>query len=691
MDIVRAGGPADVGEGEDGERALEPVEGASVSGAALEVHLWDALDRPPWDEVIPPVRSYRWARCKPLLRAALSAAGCPWTPRSPNALAHLLMRARGGRSGRGLPTWGEVCHSRTVAQLAAALHARRRDMGAAGYRVASWNVRWLVDPAAAADVAKRETVRTAALEGRIVLLQETHWDPPAEALWAGLFAGCRVLSTPARLGPAGGPQGGAAIIVPPGWDCVEWGVLVPACAVQARLRRRGACEGAEEPERGFLVQSVYFPPDDVSPACEAYIHAINCRGDGGPFLAAGDLNIQMSAPRGPEEERLTTALTGAWTRRGVAVTPGVGPTRRGRGFGGAAGPGRPGESCTDQLAALDVVAAPAGDAWAWATTPSWRPNLSDHALLRVDFRDAFEGRSSDVCSPWAFAALPPAAIQDLRQRFYCLEAAFGVGREGRPDGGREAPAAPPAELARDDPAAAVLHETSAAAEERPGVAGGTHDGPPADPTDAAASVPGTERVVIAPAIAGRDGRHEGPPGRGEAAVGSEPAGSARVAPGAGTAGVDAVIDPLGHLAAGVALSARALRRFGAKFMAAMIKDWWRFWRKRRKGEADLGAELVRLAKRGGKPTPALARWLRDLGCDDEALTKERAAAWAGVWRHQEAARRAGALPGRLAGPGLQREPLPAAIRCARFAPAQKRAPVAGRGRPRRRADGAGGH
>ena len=49
-----------------------------------------------------------------------------------------------------------------------------------------------------------------------------------------------VVSSPARPGPNGGPQGGATILVPPGWRCLERLQLVPACAVAAKALKFNA-------------------------------------------------------------------------------------------------------------------------------------------------------------------------------------------------------------------------------------------------------------------------------------------------------------------------------------------------------------------------------------------------------------------------------------------------------------------
>ena len=386
--------------------------------ASPPASLWDALGRPPLGLALPRARDPRWQECRRQLRHALAALGCNWTPRSPEALARAVTGGATGPGGRPL-TWAELCADRAVADLpalAARLRVAREGQGA-DCRLASWNLRWMVDPAAPAAVAKKALVQATCMEGRVALLQETHWDPAAAAVWAGLFPGCRVLPSPARLGPGGRPQGGVAIIVPPNWTVVDWDVLVPACAVQARLRPQGAePQGLEAGTAGtVLVQSLYFPPASRPADIGLYAAALDRTARDGPFLAAGDVNAQLHHPRGEEERRLAETLAAAWTRRGVSLAPGCGPTRRGRPRGPV---GQPLRGDPAAGAAIDVVAAPREDAWAWATTPVWRDHLSDHATLRIDRTAAVAAGGGRTCSPWAFARLPPNAIQDLRLRFY---------------------------------------------------------------------------------------------------------------------------------------------------------------------------------------------------------------------------------------------------------------------------------
>ena len=111
----------------------------------------------------------------------------------------------------------------------------------------------MVDPAAPHITTKRAMLQGLCMEGRITMLQETHWDDTSAAMWAGLCPGCKVLASPARPGPHGGPQGGVAILLPPTWRCLEIKKLVPGCVLQARIR--AAASGTE-----VLVQSVYLPP-----------------------------------------------------------------------------------------------------------------------------------------------------------------------------------------------------------------------------------------------------------------------------------------------------------------------------------------------------------------------------------------------------------------------------------------------
>ena len=172
--------------------------------------LWDALGRPQGAVCLPAARDPGWQRMRSGLCRALREVGCLWTPRSPAALARAVTGHSTGQGGRPL-TWQQLCASDiTVLQLGSRLRAAREGDGGQDCRLTTWNARWLVDPAAQHTTTKRAIIQGLGMEGRIALIQETHWDSAAAALWAGLFPGCRVLASPARPGPHGGPQGGGA-------------------------------------------------------------------------------------------------------------------------------------------------------------------------------------------------------------------------------------------------------------------------------------------------------------------------------------------------------------------------------------------------------------------------------------------------------------------------------------------------
>ena len=78
-----------------------------------------------------------------------------------------------------------------------------------------WNGRWLKSIHHPSGVAKRNAIKSWLDGGKVVLLQETHWDTMASSVWAASLAPVRVLWTPAGLGPRGGLSGGTAVLLPP--------------------------------------------------------------------------------------------------------------------------------------------------------------------------------------------------------------------------------------------------------------------------------------------------------------------------------------------------------------------------------------------------------------------------------------------------------------------------------------------
>ena len=124
---------------------------------------------------------------------------------------------------------------------------------------------------------------------------------------------------PARLGPRGGPQGGVAVLLPPGVELVSSRVLVPGCAIEVVARHGGG--GTD----GWVatVRSVYLPPDsrrEVLHDLRANLGA-RCAGgqDGRPSISAvgGDLNMQLAAPRDAAEEADATLAWAIFSEQGL--------------------------------------------------------------------------------------------------------------------------------------------------------------------------------------------------------------------------------------------------------------------------------------------------------------------------------------------------------------------------------------
>ena len=227
--------------------------------------LWEALDCPARRAGVPGARCREWARCRAALRTHLRRVGCTREVRSPSAL--WLATGRRSPCPGACPagtTWGDLCDGYTVGQVAAALAAT----GTGGApRVCSWNARWLVDAQSDTNAAKRAFICGRLAEGKVVLLQETHWSAADIGIWSGLFPGTEVAASAARVGPGGGPQGGVAILVPAHLHIVQWTVIEPACAVEAHLAPNG-CSNAV-----MRVQSLYFPPADRHRIVQAYAGA----------------------------------------------------------------------------------------------------------------------------------------------------------------------------------------------------------------------------------------------------------------------------------------------------------------------------------------------------------------------------------------------------------------------------------
>eukprot|EP00969_Alexandrium_andersonii_P160698 7100679-Alexandrium_andersonii.AAC.1 len=71
-------------------------------------------------------------------------------------------------------TWGQLCAGGTLHGLVRASRQRPAG-GATQLKVASWSVRWLVNPRHHRARAKRARIMNLINQGSLAALQETHW------------------------------------------------------------------------------------------------------------------------------------------------------------------------------------------------------------------------------------------------------------------------------------------------------------------------------------------------------------------------------------------------------------------------------------------------------------------------------------------------------------------------------------
>ena len=129
--------------------------------------LVDALGSPVLTRLLPFARSPSWHAARLSLQGRLAEFRARF--RSPSALWGAL---HGGVPPPGA-TWASLCRPGTWDRLLALL--RSPAPAPLLSRVVSWNCRWLVDPDADDNRAKRALIRGWLDHGRIVVLQETHW------------------------------------------------------------------------------------------------------------------------------------------------------------------------------------------------------------------------------------------------------------------------------------------------------------------------------------------------------------------------------------------------------------------------------------------------------------------------------------------------------------------------------------
>ena len=308
--------------------------------------LWEALGRPVEGLPLPTAHSPAWRTARNSLRTALAAAGAPSRVRSPRALGLLL---RGIPPGPG-ETWGSLLTGCGWSELCRAL---RTGNSAAGLRLASWNLRWMVSPHTAQNAAKRNAIRQWIEAGRTVLLQETHWSPEDQAVWGACFPAAQLFAAPAVQGPRGGPQGGVAILLPLGVRVVAHRVLVPGCALEVRAEVEG---------RAVRFLSLYVPPGDYDRVIASLVVSLAL--DDTPLFSAGDANLQLHQPREGEEEAVT-ALRGLLASRGSILVDYTGPSYFGR----------------ERGSSIDFASVPAEGAWRWHAQVQRRSGLSDHGCV----------------------------------------------------------------------------------------------------------------------------------------------------------------------------------------------------------------------------------------------------------------------------------------------------------------------
>ena len=163
------------------------------------------------EDPVPPATSGEWKRVRQALTAAARCEAFGPLFRSPNKLWTAL---HDGPMPRGT-TWRRLMGNATMDDLHALAQSRQQ---ARACSLASWNVRWLRSPHTPQAEAKRAIIVKQLIAGRPVAIQETHWTPDCEAVWAALIPGAKLYSSPARKGPRGGPQGGVAVFVPDSWQ-----------------------------------------------------------------------------------------------------------------------------------------------------------------------------------------------------------------------------------------------------------------------------------------------------------------------------------------------------------------------------------------------------------------------------------------------------------------------------------------
>ena len=109
-------------------------------------------------------------------------------------------------------------------------------------------------PADPSGRAKALAIQQAARQGTAVLLQDTHLDAVAGAVWAAGLIGCRAVLCPVLTSDRGGQAGGVGVCYPDDWHLLSSRPLVDGYALEAIFRMGGP--GA----RALCARTVYLLP-----------------------------------------------------------------------------------------------------------------------------------------------------------------------------------------------------------------------------------------------------------------------------------------------------------------------------------------------------------------------------------------------------------------------------------------------
>ena len=494
--------------------------------------LWALLLQPQGTDLLPPARSRVWSSQTESLREWARGHECDARIRSPSSLWTILHQTPVPHA----TTWSDFIAERTPANLLAALRERSASEGP-GF--ASWNVRWLVDPHSVQNILKRQRVRRWIDAGKIILLQETHWETADLAVWENMFPAATIVASEADRG-----AGGVAIIVPPSAEVTHKQVIASGYAVMADLRYR---------EQPFRVLSWYLPPGRRSEVMTLIPQAMPNHGP--PLFAGGDLNYNVPSPTADEHDR-AQQVRGFPAQRSSMCVEFTGPTHR---------PSEQHRHCTRQF---DAFAVPASAIWKWAVTPCWTDGQSDHAAIVASLH-RHRATDSGGMSPHRIKDLPSVALNDLRSRFGLLERLFGIpctsvqglptASYNRPRG----PGAPPADTieSNEDGANSARHADISEAGPAP-----SH----------AHTQQGTDSDQPPPLLIG-------------------------------------------------------LLKHGRAAMEAMIKGWWRTWRRHKR--TSLGSLLQEIGEgdTSVRPTGVLRDWLTAQGWQGDLLQASEAERWKLVW------------------------------------------------------------